>query len=136
MTLPKLTQRVTDYSAVLSLSQTAELNTIAREYENKTSNQLVVVLFPHRWGNEMIDVGMKLFTDNAIGQTKKNNGLLLIISTREKKIRIVVGYGLEGAYPDAIANRIIEEHIRPLVNSGDFAGAVKVFYEKSAEVIA
>jgi uncharacterized protein len=118
------------------LGQAEELNTIARDYETQTSNQLVTVLFPNRQGNELIDIGMKVFTDNAIGQSKKNNGLLLLISTQEKKIRIVVGYGLEGIYPDAIANRIIEENIRPLVNAGDFVGAVKVFYSKSAEIIA
>ncbi|MEI7563102.1 MAG: TPM domain-containing protein [bacterium] len=135
MKLPKLTQWVTDFSSSLSLNQTDELNTIARDYETQTSNQLVTVLFPHRQGNELIDIGMKVFTDNAIGQAKKNNGLLLLISTQEKKIRIVVGYGLEGVYPDAIANRIIEENIRPLVNAGDFYGAIKAFYSKSAEVI-
>ena len=135
MHLPKLTEWVTDFSSALSLGQTEELNTIARAYETQTSNQLVTVLFPNRQGNELIDIGMKVFTDNAIGQAKKNNGLLLLISTQEKKIRIVVGYGLEGVYPDALANRIIEENIRPLVNSGDFYGATKAFYEKSAEVI-
>ena len=135
MKLPKLSQWVTDFSSTLSLGQTEELNTLARDYETQTSNQLVTVLFPDRQGNELIDIGMKIFTDNAIGQAKKNNGLLLLISTQEKKIRIVVGYWLEGIYPDAVAKRIIEENIRPLVNTGDFAGAVKIFYSRSAEII-
>jgi uncharacterized protein len=53
------------------------------------------VLFPHRQGNELIDIGMNIFNTNGIGQKHKDNGLLLLISTDEKRIRIVVGYGLE-----------------------------------------
>jgi len=95
MYLPKLTQQVTDFSTVLTPYQIDKINTTAKSYEDETSNQLFVVLFPHRQGNELIDIGMKVFDDNGIGQQDKNNGLLLLISTEEKKIRIVVGYGLE-----------------------------------------
>ena len=95
MNLPKLTQWVTDFSSTLSVSQVEELNTLAKTYETQTSNQLVAVLFPHRQGNELFDIAMKVFTDNKIGQAQKNNGLLLLISTEERKIRILVGYGLE-----------------------------------------
>jgi uncharacterized protein len=95
MGLPKLTQRLTDFSTVLTPYQIDKINTTAKSYEDETSNQLFVVLFPHRQGNELIDIGMKIFNDNGIGQKDKNNGLLLLISTEEKKIRIVVGYGLE-----------------------------------------
>ena len=95
MQLPKLTQRVTDFSTVMTPYQIDNMNTTAKSYEDETSNQLFVVLFPHRQGNELIDIGMKIFTDNGIGQKNKNNGLLLLISTEEKKIRIIVGYGLE-----------------------------------------
>lgn len=120
MNLPQLTLRVNDFSDVLTTSQSDELNTVAKDYETQTSSQLVTVLFPNRNGNELIDIGMKVFTDNGIGQKDINNGLLLLISTEEKKIRIVVGYGLEGAYPDLMASQVIENDIRPLVNSGDF----------------
>ena len=136
MWLPKLTQRVTDFSTVLTSYQIDDVNTIAKNYEDETSNQLFVILFPHRQGNELIDIGMKVFDDSGIGQQDKNNGLLLIISTEEKKIRIIVGYGLEWVYPDLVASQIIENDIRPLVNNGDFYGAIRVFYEKSKQVIA
>ena len=135
MHLPKLTEYVTDFSKVMTDQQAQDLNTLAHDYETKTSNQLVTVLFPTRNGNELLDIGMHIFKDNLIGQKDKNNGLLLIISTDEKKIRIIVGYGLEGIYPDITASQIIEQDIRPLVNSGDYYGAIKAFYARSADVI-
>lgn len=92
MNLPQLTQWVNDFSNTLTASQLSDLNTIAKDYEDQTSNQVVAVLFPNRNGNELIDIGMKIFTDNAIGLKDKNNGLLLLISAEEKKIRIIVGY--------------------------------------------
>jgi uncharacterized protein len=92
MNLPQLTQFVTDFSNVLSADQISELSALAKDYETKTTNQLVTVLFPNRNGNELFDIGMNIFNDNQIGQKDVNNGLLLVISTEEKKIRIVVGY--------------------------------------------
>ncbi|MEI6673190.1 MAG: TPM domain-containing protein [bacterium] len=116
MELPNLTQRVTDFSNTLTTSQLDDINTTAKSYEDETSNQVFVVLFPQRQGNELIDIGTKVFNENDIGQKDKNNGLLLLISTEEKKIRIIVGYGLESIYPDLVASQIIENDIRPLVN--------------------
>jgi len=90
MNLPKLTEFVTDFSNVLTGQQLSELKGIAKNYETQTTNQLVAVLFPTRNGNELFNIGMKVATDNQIGQKDKNNGLLLVISTDEKKIRIMV----------------------------------------------
>lgn len=135
MNLPVATNYVSDFSNVLSADQLHELNTLAQEYENKTSHQLFVALFPHRNGYELFDIGMKIFGDNRIGQKGKDNGLLLVIATEEKKIRIIVGYGLEWAYPDVLASRTIEDLVRPAVNSGDVYTAVKNYYERSMQII-
>lgn len=136
MNMPKLTSYVNDFSQILSLSDLAEVNTFAQNYETQTTNQFVTVLFPHRNGNELFDIGMKLFNENQIGQVWKNNGLLLLIATEEKKIRIIVWYGLEGDLPDALVKRIIEEDIRPLVDKEDFVWAVRVFYQKCSDALA
>lgn len=135
MNLPQLTQFVTDFSNVLSADQISELSALAKDYETKTTNQLVTVLFPNRNGNELFDIGMNIFNDNQIGQKDVNNGLLLVISTEEKKIRIVVGYWLEGSVPDLLASDIIEQDIRPLVNNWDFYTAIKNFYTRSINAI-
>lgn len=90
MDLPVLDQYITDYSNVLTDDQLFEINAMALQYQKETSNQFVAVLFPSRQGNELMDIGMKVFKDAGIGQKDKNNGLLLLISTEEKKIRIIV----------------------------------------------
>ncbi|MDD2515633.1 MAG: TPM domain-containing protein [Candidatus Gracilibacteria bacterium] len=130
MNLPKLTQFVNDFSNSLSQDQLTELNKIAKDYETKTTNQILVVLFPNRNGKELADIGLKVFRDNQIGQKGKNNGLLLLISTEEKKIRIVTGYGLEGDIPDVLASDIIEKDIRPAVNESKIYDGIKNYYNR------
>jgi len=136
MNMPKITQYVVDYSNVLDQSSLQQLSSLWEAYNSSTSNQFVAVLFPNRNWNELFDIGMKLFNENQIGQAWKNNGLLLLISTEEKKIRIIVWYGLEWDLPDALVKRIIENDIRPLVDKWDFAWAVNSFYQRCSEAIA
>ncbi len=95
MNLPKFEHFINDYSEVLSSEKKQELESRAKDYETKTTNQVVVTLFGERKGNELIDIGLKAFRENGIGQKDKNNGILLLIATDEKKIRIITGYGLE-----------------------------------------
>lgn len=135
MNLGKLPDYVVDYAGVLSEGATQELRSLAATYQQQTTNELAAVLIPNRNGNELFDISMKLFRENGLGDKQRNNGVLLVISTEEKKIRITVGYGLEGALPDVSASEIIEKYIRPLVNSGDFAGAVKAYYEMTPKYI-
>jgi len=136
MNLPKLTQYVSDFSNVLDTQSLADLNMSAKSYDTQTSNQIVAVLIPNRNGKELFDIGMNIFDTNGIGQSDKDNGLLLVISTEEKKIRIIVWYGFEAKIPDLLASRIIEDDIRPLVNKWDFAGAVRAFYTRSISAIS
>lgn len=95
MNLPRLSEYVTDFSGILSAENIKNLREVARAYELKTTNQMVVVLFPNRDGNELFEIGMKIFKSNQIGQKDANNGVLLLIATDEKKIRIITGYGME-----------------------------------------
>ena len=136
MNMPKISQYVMDYSNVLDQSSLEQLSSLWETYNSSTSNQFVAILFPHRNGNELFDIWIKLFNENQIGQAWKNNGLLLLISTEEKKIRIIVWYGLEWDLPDALVKRIIEEDIRPLVDKWDFAWAVGAFYQRCSDAIA
>ncbi len=95
MNFPRLTSRVTDFSQVLQPTEQAALEKIAADYEARTTNQIAIILFPNRDGNELLEIGLKAFRENGLGQSKKNNGILLLIATDEKKIRIITGYGLE-----------------------------------------
>ena len=136
MHLPKLEQYVTDFAWVLDENTLSELNANAYKYEQASGHQFVTVLIPDRQWYELFDISLKIFNDNQIGNEDINDWLLLVIVTDEKKIRIMVGYGLEGEMPDVLASKIIEEDIRPLVNSGDFAWAVRAFYARAEQAIA
>lgn len=131
---PKLTQYVEDFSNVLSPEQLATARTRANDYYKSTGEQAVTVLFPNRQGRELADIGLAIYRDNGIGLKKTSNGVLLLIATEEKKIRIVTGYGMEGKLPDVLASKIIENDIRPKVNAGDISGAVGIFYQRLAEL--
>jgi len=136
MNMPKLQQYVSDFSNSLNQSELNDLNTSFQNYDQQTTNQFVAVLFPNRNWYELFDIGMKIFNENQIGQAWKNNWLLMLVSTEEKKIRIVVWYWLEWDLPDALVKRIIEEDIRPLINSWDLAWAINAFYQRSSDAIA
>lgn len=132
--LPKFEYFVNDYAGVLSQEESQTLNQLAEATEKATKHQIVTVLFPHREGNELFDIALKAFNDNGIGDKEKNDGLLLAIATEEKKIRIMVWYGLEWEVPDLVANKIIETLIRPEVNNWNFYQAVKNFYSFFTDV--
>lgn len=83
--------------------------------QTETSAQIASALFPHRNGNELFDIAMRWFRESGIGQQGLNNGMLLVIATEEKKLRIVTGHGLEGLFPDIRIRMLIEEKLRPLV---------------------
>lgn len=136
MNLPKLDQYVTDFAWVLDEQTLNDLNASAYKYEQWSWHQFVAVLIPDRQWYELFDISLKIFNDNQIGIKDINDGLLLVVATNEKKIRIMVGYGLEGEMPDVLASKIIEEDVRPLVNSWDFAWAVRAFYARSQQAIS
>ena len=129
MELPKFEYFVNDYSNILTKNEFSELNELAKSIEQGSEHQVVTVLFPHRVGNELFDIALKAFNENKIWDKERNDGLLLAIATEEKKIRIIVWYGLEWDIPDLLASQMIEEQIRPRVNSWDFHQAIKNFYK-------
>ena len=129
MELPKFEYFVNDYSNVLTKNEFSELNELAKSIEQSSGHQIVTLLFPHRAGNDLFDIALKAFNENKIWDKKRNDGLPLAIATEEKKIRIIVWYGLEWDIPDLLASQMIEEQIRPRVNSWDFHHAIKNFYK-------
>jgi uncharacterized protein len=92
--------------------------------EQKSSDQLVVVTLKSLQGTSIEDYGYQLGRTWGIGQKKVNNGALLIVAPNERKVRIEVGYGLEGALTDAVTKFIIENSILPRFRAGDFPGGI------------
>ena len=110
---PKLEGRVIDQVNLLSAPVKKDINKILENHEKETSNQIVVVILDTLNGYPIEDYSYQLGRFWGIGQKDKNNGVLLVISMAEKKIRIEVGYGLEGALTDKISHEIINYTIMP-----------------------
>ncbi|ELV7516504.1 TPM domain-containing protein [Photobacterium damselae] len=117
---PALTGRVVDDAHILTQPQRQALNTLLAEEEKSSSNQVVIVTIPSTGGIPIADYGYQLGRKWGIGQKEHNNGVLLIIAYNDKKMRIEVGYGLEGALPDATAYSIINHEIKPQFKAGRF----------------
>lgn len=119
---PKL---VNDFANVLTQDQMDALERKLVAYDDSTSNQIAIVLLPtitDKSGQEypIEDVGLKILRDWGVGNKKNNNGIVIVAAMQEHKLRIEVGYGLEGAIPDMIAKAIIETDLRPNFKSGDY----------------
>ena len=125
LTFPSLTGRVVDGANILTASQRAEIETLLKSVEGRSTDQVVVVTVPSLQGTSVEDFGVQLARHWGIGQAGKDNGVLLIVAPVERKVRIEVGYGLEGVLPDALAGLIIQRRILPAFKRGDLAGGIK-----------
>jgi uncharacterized protein len=123
-TFPALAGRVVDDAGMLSEATRGILTRELAELEAKTTRQLVIVTVKSLQGHSIEDYGVRLGRAWQIGQKDKNNGVLLIVAPNERKVRIEVGYGLEGELPDAVAKIIIEERILPNFRQGNMMGGV------------
>jgi uncharacterized protein len=122
---PQLTSRVVDEAGILDAKTRQELTAKLAALEAKTTDQLVVVTLKSLGGRSIEDYGVRLGRTWKIGQKGKNNGVLLIVAPNERKVRIEVGYGLEGTLTDAISKFIIENSIIPRFRAGDFPGGIR-----------
>jgi uncharacterized protein len=117
---------IVDDAKVLTPQQLSEINEILANIEKETSCQVVVAIYNSLPEGEVLEeYANRLFRSWGIGQKQKNNGLLLLIFINDRKLRIEVGYGLEGVIPDAIARRIIGSDIAPFFKTGDYARGIK-----------
>jgi len=110
-----------DYANVVSSSTANQLDKVLEDFERSTSSQIVVAIYPQmQSGSSLEDYCQRIFEAWKVGQKSRDNGAVLFVFVQERKMRIEVGYGLEGALPDALAKQIIEEQIKPAFQKGDF----------------
>jgi uncharacterized protein len=122
---PALTGRVVDEAGVLSASTRSGLAEMLAQHERASSGQqVVVVTLKSLQGLSIEDFGYQLGRHWGIGKKDKNTGALLIVAPNEHKVRIEVGYGLEGTLTDALSRTIIERDIVPAFKRGDLNGGV------------
>jgi uncharacterized protein len=112
--------RVTDYTGTLSPNEKGTLERKLADFERETTNQIAVLLIPSLQGESLEDYSIRLAEKWKIGQKGKNNGVILLIVKNDHKLRIEVGYGLEGALPDALSGSIIRNEIAPRFKTGHF----------------
>ncbi len=121
---PELTGRVVDQADMLPQKVEASLSRMLEAHEQSTTEQVVVVTLPNLQGYAIEDYGYRLGRHWGIGQEGEDNGALLIVAEDERRIRIEVGYGLEGRLTDATSATIINQIITPAFRQGDFATGI------------
>jgi uncharacterized protein len=124
LTFPPLTGRVVDEAGILDPAAKEALERKLADFEAKTTDQFVVVTLKSLQGTSIEDYGYQLGRHWGIGQKDKSNGVLLIVAPNERKVRIEVGYGLEGDLTDAVSKLIIENAILPRFKANDYAGGI------------
>src|SRR6202158_2470653 len=122
---PQLTGRVVDQAGVMSVDSRSAIETKLKDLEDKSGIQLVVATVKSLQGNDVETYANQLFRAWKLGQAQKNNGVLLLVAPSEHKVRIEVGYGLEGTLTDALSSVIIASAIIPRLKTGDFSGGIE-----------
>jgi uncharacterized protein len=117
---PNPPRLVNDFAGVLSPGEAQQLEQQLASYDDSTSNQIAVVLVKTLDDYPIEEYALKILRDWGVGNKKTNNGVVLLAAIEDHKVRIEVGYGLEGAIPDITANHIIENDITPNFRSGDY----------------
>lgn len=115
---------VNDYAKMLPIDQVARLNNALSAFERQTSNQVVVATFDSLGGQSIENSSLQLARQWRIGSSKHDNGVLLLILKNDRKIRIEVGYGLEGTLTDALSSSIIRNQIAPAFKRNDYASGI------------
>ncbi len=119
-----LTGRVVDAAGIIDPTARQQLTQKLADFEAKSSDQVVVVTVPSLNGEDIETYSNRLFRAWALGQKQENNGILLVVAPNDRKVRIEVGYGLEGTMTDALSSVIINGTIIPAFRTGDYSGGV------------
>lgn len=123
--VPYLTGRVTDNAEILSPEARERLTRKLQAHEERSGNQVVVLTVPTLGGAAPEEYALAVFAGWKLGQKGRNNGVLVLIAPRERRMRIEVGYGLEAVLPDILAGRIVRDRMTPRFTAGDYDGGVE-----------
>jgi uncharacterized protein len=133
--VPPLTSPVTDTTGTLAADQVAALDAKLRAFEQAKGSQVAVVIVRSTQPETIEQYALRVAEAWKIGRQGVDDGALLVVALDDRKLRIEVGYGLEGALPDASANRIIDEDIVPAFRRGDFYGGIATGVDRMLRVI-
>jgi uncharacterized protein len=122
--VPPLRGRVNDYARVMSQDQVRSLESRLDQFEQETGHQVAVLTIPTLDGEDIEGFSIRVAENWKIGKKGFDNGVILVVAVKDRRLRLEVGYGLEGVLPDAIANQIISEYIVPRFRSQDYGGGI------------
>ncbi len=121
---PNPPRLVNDLAGILTAEQRTALERRLVAYDDSTSTQISVVTVPSLGDYDVADYAVRLGEKWGIGRRQKDNGVLLLVAPNERRVNISTGYGLEGAIPDAVARRVIDQHLTPHFRTGDYYGGI------------
>ena len=133
--VPPLSGRVVDQTGTLSAGDAAALTQQLKDLETRKGSQVAVLIVPTTEPEAIEQFSIRVAEAWKIGRKKIDDGALLIVAKNDHKLRIEVGYGLEGALTDVTARRIIDEIIVPRFKTGDFAGGISAGVDRIIRVI-
>ncbi|HEU4345011.1 MAG TPA: YgcG family protein [Candidatus Binatia bacterium] len=123
--VPPLRGRINDLASLITADAAKRLEESLGRFEKETGHQIAVLTIPSLEGEDLEGFSIRVAETWKIGQKGVDNGAILLIARDDRKLRIEVGYGLEGVLPDAIASRIIREVIVPHFRSNDYSGGIE-----------
>jgi uncharacterized protein len=127
--VPPLGGRVNDYANLMPAPRVQSLEQRLAQFETDTGHQIAVLTIPSLQGEDIEGFSIRVAESWKIGKKGFDNGAILVIARKDRKLRIEVGYGLEGVLPDAIASRIINEVIVPRFRDGNYPGGIEAGVE-------
>jgi uncharacterized protein len=133
--IPELRSRVTDTTGTLTAGQQAELESRLATFEQRKGAQVAVLVVPTTQPETIEDYSFRVASTWKLGREKPDDGVLLLVALQDRALRIEVGRGLEGALPDATANRILDETIKPAFRQGDIFGGISAGVGRIIQVI-
>jgi uncharacterized protein len=133
--IPALEARVTDLTGTLTAEQQAALEDKLRVFEARKGSQLAVLIVPTSEPEAIEQYSIRVVDAWKLGREGPDDGALLLVAKNDRNMRIEVGYGLEGALPDAVARRIIAETITPLFKQGDYFGGINAGLDQMIRII-
>lgn len=135
VSVPELSRRVTDLTGTLTADQAAALENKLAAFEARKGSQIAVLIVPTTQPEDIAQFGIRVADTWKIGRKNIDDGVILIVAKDDRKLRLEVGYGLEGVIPDAIAKRVIAETITPYFKTGDFAGGIEAGVDQLIRLI-
>lgn len=134
--VPALKARVTDLTQTLTTDQQAQLEAKLTAFEQEKGSQIAVLIVPTTQPEDIAQYSIRVVDAWKLGRDKQDDGILILLAKSDRKMRIEVGYGLEGAIPDLTAKRIISEIMAPSFKQGDYYGGLNNAIDKLIGLIA